>query len=92
MDAILFLELTTKWAAPQRLEELWKALPVVQFPPARDATTAEEQRMPVMHPMIQVLWQAVQKQDLYFVRLHPGLAFGKYWLAQGTVESSHGRG
>ena len=91
MACPFFLEMAARWAIPHRREDLWSALSVVQFPPQWSTNKVEKHSSIATYPLIQVLWYTVQKQDLYFVRMHPGLALDAYWLAPSTADSSRGK-
>ena len=91
MASSFFLEMTAHWAAPHRREDLWRALSVVQYPPHWSSTNAEKRPSVATYPLVQVLWYVVQRQDLYFVRLRPGLTPETHRPATSTAESSRGR-
>ena len=76
-----FLELATKWAQPHRRTELRRALSVAQFPTTKKQSGGSPTKSTPTYPMIQVLWLEDQGDNLFFVRLHPKLAMGNYWVA-----------
>ena len=90
MASSFFLEMVARWAAPHRREDLWRALSVVQYPSHWNSANTEQRPSLTTYPLIQVLWYEVQKQGLYFVRLHPGLTPEVHRLAASTADSSRG--
>ena len=74
MGSDLFLNLVSIKLAPPELEDVAKAISIVQYPPVPDVAP-EVLHQNSMYPLVQVYQQRFEGSTYWFVRLHPNLRY-----------------
>ena len=88
MPSSFFLELAVKWAVPHTRHDLWRAISIAQFLGPRKHVKEEGAKALPTFPLIQAFWIKDQGTNLYFIRLHPALSNGPYWVEKGRGTGS----
>ena len=74
MGSDTFMMLTSLKLAPPDIEDVIKAISIVQYPPVPDVAQ-EVLQQNSMYPVVQVLQQRQEGHTFWFVRLHPNLRY-----------------